>query len=534
MTKLVEAEVAGLYEEVEVEVDEFGFTPEEKQQAKDNMGLNLQLMAETIAGLAMTHLSPPFHAEIYKAWLEALTPKGRKKILTVAPRYHAKSTVAGLFLVLHHIFYRKGPKVVVIVSRTASHSVRVLNTVKEALDGEGSETLKYFYGDHGPHTAIKWTESEVQLSDGTLIVALGTGQQIRGIKHGYQRPTFILLDDPEDEENTKTIDSMNQNFEWVVGAAIPALAVDGIMVVIGTVLHQYCIVRRLKKAEKQWTVLWYQAIVDEAKKLTLWPDLWPYEAIMDKKNEARALGKLSTWYREWMNMIVAPEHQPFQEHMWKTRWGGEVKNYKDERYAEIRVEQDGSWWWIPVFLYMGIDPARSKEETADFSAIRIIGKDAEDHVWSIYTWKARVYPMELAAKIMEVSKEYAIRGINIETVGYQEMLRDYLKHQKLWLPGIERKNQPRTAKNDRLLGNQPRYSQGGVTLRENGDEPLIDEMVVFDPSKKNNIDDCMDADWYALKDAHKCPYPKRLTSIPRPEKQGVRKKRKIRIGGWQA
>ncbi len=490
-----------------------GFTEEERLQAIENMRDDIDLFSRTCTPGALTSETPDFHREmdnVYKA-------KFHTKILIVAPRNHAKSTKAGLAWVLHHILYDEGKKVIVLVSKTQKHAIRLLSTIKYALDGDESENIKYFFQDHLAindsikDNSKKWTDAEIKLSDDTLIVALGTGQQIRGTKEGYLRPTFILVDDPEDEENTKTVDAMTANFDWVMGGAVPALADNGRIIIIGTVIHKYCIVKRLEKA-KGWTKLWYQAIQEDGKTV-LWPSRWPLDRLLRLKAEYASVGKLALWYKEYQNKIVAPEDQPFQESMWEHRWKGDMKHYKDERITELIHKINGEWWLIPVYLYAGIDPARSKESTADYSAIKIFGIDHEGHAWSVYTHRERYYPIELANKILEVAKIYPLRGINIETVGYQDMLRDYLKNQKLWLPGIERKNEPRTAKNDRLMGMQPRFSNGGVTLLEEQDDVFIGELEEFNPAKRNNRDDLMDAAWYALKDIRNCPYPARLARI---------------------
>ena len=51
--------------------------------------------------------------------------------------------------------------------------------------------------------------------------------------------------------------------------------------------------------------------------------------------------------------------------------------------------------------------------------------------------------MECADEIFKIAKQYSpIRRINIETIAYQEMLRDYVmkrsKREGLFLPGIEK------------------------------------------------------------------------------------------------
>ena len=132
-----------------------------------------------------------------------------KQINILAPRGHAKSSVAAGIFPLFHLMFTEGVKVIVLVSRTQSHATKLLGTIKDVLDY--SQEFRYFFGYWGMQSAKKWTNTEVELKDGSLIICKGTGQQIRGIKHGNQRPTLLILDDPEDENNTKTAEAMEYN-----------------------------------------------------------------------------------------------------------------------------------------------------------------------------------------------------------------------------------------------------------------------------------------------------------------------------------
>ena len=56
-------------------------------------------------------------------------------------------------------------------------------------------------------SARKWTNTEVELKMVWLLFVKALDNK-RGIKHGNQRPTLLILDDPEDENNTKTAEAM--------------------------------------------------------------------------------------------------------------------------------------------------------------------------------------------------------------------------------------------------------------------------------------------------------------------------------------
>lgn len=468
-------------------------TPEEFMQVKEDMFLSMAYFGETCLPETFTNKTPDFHHEIYDVFHDELI----KKILIVAPRHHAKSSTAGLVLPLHHIFYGEGNKVIVLVSKTQSHSIKLLGTIKDAL--ENSEMLRYYFGDYSEETAIKWTEKEVILKDGTMIVALGTGQQIRGIKYRNQRPTLIIIDDPEDEENTKTKDSMNFNFKWVLKAAEPALADDGRIVIIGTMIHEYCIVSRLRDA-LGWVTFWYKATEDW--KTTLWPDKWPIERLKQKLAEATDLGEAAVFYQEWQNEIIAPEEQPFKKSMFQY-WEGECLLFSDRNYAVLKIRDGPRWKFIPVNLFMGVDPASSLKKTADYTAICIVGVAFDNKRYIVAYLRKRMLTMDVADAVLEWHKKYRPLGINVESTGYQEMLRQYLIKSGHVMPGIERDNKPRGAKNNRLLSMQPRFFHGEFIFCTPCAE-MEEEFTFFNPEKNTNQDDLMDSVFYADKNSYAC------------------------------
>lgn len=186
--------------------------------------------------------SPDFHYTI----AEDLMVKDKKQINIIAPRGHAKSSIVGGVFPLYHIVFDKGPKLIVLVSRTQDHAVKLLGTIKDIFDY--SNEFRQLFGYWGMNSARSWAKTEVELKDGTMIVCKGTGQQLRGIKHGNQRPTLIIVDDPEDENNTKTSQAMESNLRWLLQSALPSLdPTKGRIAIIGTPIHQRCLVETLKR-----------------------------------------------------------------------------------------------------------------------------------------------------------------------------------------------------------------------------------------------------------------------------------------------
>ena len=200
-----------------------------------------------------------------------------------------------------------------------------------------------------------------------------------------------------------------------------------------------------------------------------------------------------------MNQARSPDDQIFtEEDINKGFYNGTAKY--DEEYGSWYLElEDGTKPYINIFI--GVDPASSILERADFSVIMVVGVTDEHDYYVLDYWRERVLPMECAEKIFTIAKQYQpLRRVNIETITYQEMLRDYVqrrsKAEGIFLPGVEQgiKNYNNQKKKDRLFeGLQPMFRQGAVHLKRTQHE-FVGELLDF---PKGSHDDTIDAFWLA-------------------------------------
>ena len=429
--------------------------------------------------------SPEFHYEI----AELLEDISINKLNIIAPRGHAKSSLVACVFPIWHILTQKGTKFVVLSSKTEGHAVRLLQTIKNAL--EYSMELRSVYGYWGQHTSRTWSRTEIILKDDTMIMCRGTGQQVVGLKHGNQRPTLVVLDDPEDMNNTKTSEAMEFNLKWLLQSMSPALdAKRGRLAVIGTPQHQRCMVETLMQTDG-WVSRRYKALQDDG--TALWQEMWSKEKLEAEKRSLESIGRGSSFYREYQCEIIGDEEQMFKEKYIQT-YDGKIKWIEDESYMEFasgRLE--------PVNIFMGVDPASSIKKHADYSTIVSVAVDAKNNKYVLPYYRKRSTPMNLADTIIEYFKRYKPVKTRVESVGYQEMLRDYLRSKAdelgLFIPGLEIKEVPRTNKSSRLETMQPWFAQKKMHILEDMVE-LKDELLMFPRGKH---DDLLDGLYYAIK-----------------------------------
>lgn len=487
----------------------------EREKVLEAMRGDMLLFGKICLPNMFTLPTPNFHREI----AAALHDKTNVKMNFIAPRGHAKSSLVAGVAVLHHIFFDEGPKVILLISKTEGHANRLLQTIKNALDY--SMPMRYLFGYYGEHSAKKWTTNEVVLKDGTYIVTRGTGQQVVGLKYNDQRPTLVILDDPEDLENTKTDDRMEGNLKWLLTNAVPGRdAQRGRICVIGTPQHQRSMVMVLKEMEG-WKTLHYQALANEVmddSKLqkdilegrvepkpewTLWPEQWDAVKLLNEKNDLDSVGRVSYFYREYQCAIIGDEEQLFDEKDILTYRGELRLNASGEAVLCItHIDKDklDEVDERPVNVFMGVDPASSVSQTADYSTIVPVAVDQMGNRFVLPYFRRRVKPMVLAEAIFEWYLKDRPSNTRIESVGYQEMLRGYLQEESekrnLYIPGLEIKEIPRSAKSIRIEGLSPYFTRHQVFVLEGEMKELVDELVFYPRSRH---DDLLDGLYYAFK-----------------------------------
>jgi len=464
----------------------------EELRALQKLRNNMALFGRYCFPTALRKQTPPFHHEVYSA----LADDDEKRVLIAAPRGTAKSTVTTLIYPLWRLAFKRSDEdlFIVIISESQAQSINFLSRIKYHLTH--SDNFRKTFGDMGPNTASRWTHTDVVLANGTRIIAVGTGQRVRGFIEGDTRPNLIVVDDFESELNAFTPEARAKNRKWMTEAVIPSLSDDGKICMIGTVISEDCFLYWAKESET-WRVLWYSIWNDEEK--SIWPERFPKSRILGIKKEFESVGNLNGFYQEYMNIAQSPDNAPF-----KPEWI-QLHHYDYERIngQNCLVREVGDEKKIiPVDVYCGVDPASSLSARADFFVVATIGVDHDNNKYIIDIYRNRISPAEQPKILIDAYKKYRPRRMKVETVGYQEALRvavrDLMREENLYIPGLESGVKPRNSKSERLLSLVPLFAKKQFYFRPQDIEPQQE----FLSYPKGKHDDVMDAVWTAL-DGHK-------------------------------
>ena len=466
----------------------------EQKQVLKKFKTNIGLFGKMCFPTALKKMTPPFHHEIYKT----IKDEAIKRVLIAAPRGTAKSTVCSLILPLWKAAFKDPDEdlFIVIVSESQAQSINFLSRIKYHLDY--SETFKSMFGDMGSTTATRWTGSDIILSNGTRIVAVGTGQRVRGFIEGDTRPNLVIVDDFESELNALTIEARVKNRKWMTEAVIPSLSDDGRIIMIGTVISEDCFLYWAKDSSA-WKTLWYSIWDDDEQ--SIWEERFPKKRILSIKEEFESVGNLNGFYQEYMNIAQSPDSAPFKPEYIKLHHYDYER--RDGQPCLVRKAGDEETI-IPIEVYCGIDPASSLSVRADYFVVAVLGIDADNNKYIIDIYRHRLNPADQPEKIIEMYKKYRPKRMKIETVAYQEALRSAVRKQmldqNLYIPGLESGVKPRTRKSERLLSLVPALAKGEFFFRPQ-DITAQQEFLSF-PKGKN--DDILDAIWTALYKTYPC------------------------------
>jgi len=438
--------------------------------------------------------SPKFHYDVGKLLID----RKIQQLALVLPRDHAKSTLAAT-AVLHRFLFasKENPEFICWVGEAQDQAVDNLRWVQTHI--EINPAIHYYFGDLAGKT---WTKSDFNTNNGCRMIAKGTSQRLRGKKELSTRYTGIILDDFESETNTKTSDGRMAIKNWVTSAVYPAIDFDkgGFLWCNGTIVHWDSFLNNLVSSHRDtirtgedfaWEVYTKKAIEDEK---PIWPSRWPLKKLEQRKQFYIDSGTPSKFYQEYMNMAKSPEDAIFSE-----------EDIQGAMYnGQCRFDENSGIWYLeldsgekkPVNLYMGVDPASSLSSRADYTVIMIVGVTDEHDYYVVDYWRERCLPMDCAEQIFKMYDQYApIRRVNIETIAYQEMLRDYVfresKKRGVFLPGIEKgiKSYGNQKKKDRLFeGLQPMFKAGAVHIKKTNHE-FLDELIDFPKGAHDDIID---------------------------------------------
>lgn len=423
----------------------------------------------------ITYGVPDFHLRIW----DFMTNQDIHRFACAVPRGHAKTTLAKLAVVWHFLF--TDARFIVYVSNTETIAVEAVSDIANYM--ESANFVKTF-------GMITWDKRKAGrghyqfMLNGKrcILMARGANQQVRGLNIDNQRPQVAIVDDLEDEDNTASEQLHKKLKKWFFGTFIKALDKRWNKVIyIGNLIGENSIIELLINL-RSWVSMRLGCLLEDG--TPLWPELWPLEAILADYEEYRAMGMVSTWFAEMMNLVTA----------------GENAIIKAEEIYYLPPIEPGE----QKTAFITIDPIPDKSETTDEAAI-VVHALVEDPntggtvVQIVDYVEGNFDPHDLYIQTKTLCFRWGAAIVGIEAVLFSTVLKYYFeimaKLDGLHDMEVVKLISGTTAKMVRMTAWASMIKQKAYALTE-GDIHLTANLLKIDRFRKRQKDDLTDAASY--------------------------------------
>lgn len=348
------------------------------------------------------------------------------------PRDHGKSEIFCISYPLRLIC--EDPNIrILIVQKTATSAIKTLQVIKTEL--EQNDGMKGYYRPHwqqqvghgdiaNPQGAIlrdgkregAWQQQRIyckrsRRGKDPTVEAVGVGGAITG---GHF--DVIILDDIEDDENTKTDERVKSLVNWFTGTIMQLREPDTKIVVVGTFKTNRQDIYRIVQESPVWDVFVTGAILshklDEIRYApvrdgrgvvvgvdvqtpdvrTLWPQKWPIAELL---LEMLASLDVAVWIREKLNDLTALAGMVFNREDFLWFDAGDLAG----------IRKAGGW----ERLIQVWDTAYELDESADWSVCVTMG-----------LWRGQVYVVDVFRERLE----------------FPQLVTEMLRQFGIWRPGV--------------------------------------------------------------------------------------------------
>nr|DAN23695.1 MAG TPA: Terminase large subunit [Caudoviricetes sp.] len=274
--------------------------------------------------------------------------------------------------------------------------------------------------------------------------AYGKGSSIRGLLWGDKRPDIIIIDDPQDVEDSLSDTIQTNDYDWFLSDAY-FLGKRTRIFMIGNNLGEKCLIEQVinNKDLLKFNALRIPVMNENGE--SNWAERFPVEEILEEKEAWRALGKLDIWEREKMCIAISPERQTFKK-----------EYFMYYAPTELKLED--------CSIYTTVDLAISQKESADYTVVCTVAVNS-DNKWFILDIDFDRYdPSQTIDAIFRAVQKYKPLYVGVEKVAYQASVKHYLEKEmpkrNIWFTVKDLEASSR--KELRIATLQPRFKSGSV------------------------------------------------------------------------
>ena len=384
-----------------------------------------------------------------------------ERLLIALPREHAKTTIFTTANIVREACLNRGKDHILLIKRNQTEADSALLSVFEQLDNN-ELLLKDFPGIKPKlkpsGVQVRDKGSEKILTNGVRIIGRGIDSPVRGYNYMNRRLKLIILDDPEDDKMQRSLDVLQQNWDWLQGSLIPALDMyKGTIVWMGSILSWNSLLRRamLEMDPTEWRQRKWSAFADSKCTIPLWSERYTVEALAKRRRE---VGE-KKWYAEYMNDPINPDEQAFKPAFHRTY---DPQAITRKGSAVCYMDPRGDTHVLDV--YMCMDLALGDTKKHDWSVIWVNGVDRQAPHWIYVLEILKFRGIGLNTILDRYTSQYKIWNplkAGCEEIGFQKLVGDALRNRGLHVIPIK---SHRGTKIERIEASAIPFEQRSVLL----------------------------------------------------------------------
>lgn len=443
--------------------------------------------------LNCTKMTPEPHKTMCD-WIDDF--KGHERKLMMLSRRSFKTTGVSVGLPIKRLLNDPNDRIL-LTGQERSYSIDILFQIK----GQMTTNDKLIKINGRPFRGkSNWKEYAIVVNGRTNFIAkepsIGT-TGIDSVKAGPHYP-LIILDDPESDVNTSSIDQLVKLIENYRKMS-PMLTQGGKMIVIGTPYSLdglYLYILTTQSEYKHYKVLLGQA----RKEPTLLPKIDVKYDLLPKGDDGTLLMP-DCITEQFLKDEEAKDPVFFASQYLISFISGAAQEFKPGWFRYVKREQ------VPKQLttYATLDPGYSKASSADYTAIVVAGVDNLANIFILKVIHDRMSPDQITDTFYDLYHEYHLYKIGVEANGIQMIFSwifDKAAATKGFLPVFPLRERS-AAKDTRIRGLIAPYKEGKLYhLSDDGKHPIMEQrmlesqLIRFPTAKRNR--DIIDAECMLL------------------------------------
>jgi len=447
--------------------------------------------------------------------------RNRRDVIA-APRGNAKTTFKVLFKVLHAIVYDY-ERFILIIGHSASEAEAKVRDILDELSQ--NPRLHRVFGQLAPLKGQGKANSKAFITqNGIKVMAKSRGQEVRGLKHGAYRPSFIILDDVEAPDRVLNEEQRYKTQQWFQKDILKLGAPGGgtNITMIGTCLHPESLLTELLQSPG-WQAQKYQSIQKWSQNPKLW-DEWKtlFTDLSDPAREYSAQAFFEAHQAEMLQgtEVLWPEAESYLFLM-KMRVNEGIASFNSEKQNDphdpnrqvfdmtlarrfsLTLNEQGvvaalkhdtgkvvdAYELVDIVAFH--DPALGEGLAHDYAAIVVVAQDSYGYLYCLDAWLEKAKPDRQIEQAYRLQAKWQFERLYLEDNNFQGLLKMNYRDKQAEYPELPLRVigvSQHQNKEKRISTLEPLISNGHLLFADSLNPLLMQQLLLFPTSHDDGPD----------------------------------------------